>query len=129
MFSQEIHSIYKFKKQKQKRIFTYYVLDSLVLYKNGNFHNSYTYIYHEIAYSQTKGNWKIENGILILDVNEKEVFKNDTTIWVKKIEKYQYKIKGKKLIPIVTIITEKNAEKEIINYYYIPPKKLKLVTN
>jgi hypothetical protein len=128
MFSQEIHSIYKFKKQKQKKNLTYYVLDSLVLFKNGNFHNTHNYNYHEIVYNETKGNWRIENGILILDVNEKkEIFKDP--IWKKKVEKYQYKIKGKRLIPIVTVITEKNAEKEIINYYYIPPKKLRLVTD
>lgn len=128
MFSQEIHSIYKFKKQKRKRVFTYYVLDSLVLYKNGKFHYTHNYNYHEIVYNETKGNWRIENGILILDVNEKNEFINNNN-WEKKAEKYQYKIRGKKLMPIVTKITEKNAEKEIINYYYIPPKKLKLVKN
>lgn len=127
VFSQEIESTYKFKKEKQKQIFTYYELDSLVLYKNGNFHQTYTYNYHEIKHKEIKGEWKIENGKLILIVKEETNTVNNT-IWKKSFAKYRYKIKGKKLLPLATTISKKNAEKTI-NYYFLPRKKLKLSTN
>ena len=95
IFSQEIYSIYKFKKEQQKRFFNYYELDSLVLYKNGNFHQTYSYNYHEITYTEIKGNWKIENDTLILNVNKKTDSGKDT-IWKNTFAKYRYRIKGKK---------------------------------
>lgn len=127
IFSQEIHSIYKFKKQQQKKLFNYYELDSLVLYKNGSFYQTYSYNYHEINYSEIKGDWKIENGILILSVNEKNDSKNNPN-WEKTLAKYRYKIKRKKLSPIETTIVENKGEKKI-TYYFLPPKKLKLLPN
>ncbi len=127
IFSQEIESVYKFKIEKQKGIFTHYELDSLVLYKNGKFHQTYLYNYHQIKYKQMKGNWKIENGKLILDVKEETDYGNDI-IWKKSFTVYRYKIKGKKLLPLATTITQKNGEKTI-NYYFLPPQKLKLLPN
>lgn len=127
IFSQEIHSIYKFKKEQQKRFFNYYELDSLVLYKNGNFHQTYSYNYHEITYTEIKGNWKIENDTLILNVNEKTDSGKDT-IWKNTFAKYRYRIKGKKVLPIETTISEKKGDKKI-TYYFLPPRKLKLLAN
>ncbi|CAM4007002.1 hypothetical protein FLCU109888_13300 [Flavobacterium cucumis] len=127
IFSQEIESVYKFKIEKQKGIFTHYELDSLALYKNGNFHQTYLYNYHQIKYKQMKGDWKIENGKLILDVKEETDYGNDI-IWKKSFAEYRYKIKGKKLLPLATTITQKNGEKTI-HYYFLPPQKLKLSTN
>jgi hypothetical protein len=127
IFSQEIESVYKFKIEKQKGIFTHYELDSLVLYKNGNFHQTYLYNYHQIKYKQMKGDWKIENGKLILDVKEETDYGNDI-IWKKSFAVYRYKIKGKKLLPLDTTITQKNGEK-IIHYFFLPPQKLKSSTN
>lgn len=126
IFSQEIESVYKFKIEKQKGIFTHYELDSLVLYKNGNFHQTYLYNYHQIKYKQMKGDWKIENRKLILYVKEETDYGNDI-IWKKSFGEYRYKIKGKKLLPLATTIT-KNVEKNI-HYYFLPPQKLKLSTN
>ena len=126
IFSQEIESVYKFKIEKQKGIFTHYELDSLILYKNGNFHQTYLYNYHQIKYKQMKGDWKIENGKLILDVKEETDYGNDIS-WKKSSAKYRYKIKGKKLLPLTTTITKKNGEKTI-HYYFLPPQKLKLST-
>lgn len=127
IFSQEIESIYKFKIEKQKGIFTHYELDSLVLYKNGNFHQTYLYNYHQIKYKQMKGVWKIENGKLILDVKEETDYGNDIS-WKKSFAEYRYKIKGKNLLPLITTITQKNGEKTI-NYYFLPLQKLKLSLN
>ena len=126
IFSQEIESVYKFKIEKQKGIFTHYELDSLILYKNGSFHQTYLYNYHQIKYKQMKGYWKIENGKLILDVKEETDYGNDIS-WKKSFAKYRYKIKGKKLLPLITTITKKNGEKTI-HYYFLPPQKLKLST-
>lgn len=36
-YSQEVKSVYRFKKEVKKRIFTKYELDSLVLYEDGRF--------------------------------------------------------------------------------------------
>lgn len=126
IFSQEIESVYKFKIEKQKGIFTHYELDSLILYKNGNFHQTYLYNYHQIKCKQMKGDWKMENGKLILDVKEETDYGNDIS-WKKSFAKYRYKIKGKKLLPLTTTITKKNGEKTI-HYYFLPPQKLKLST-
>ena len=74
-----------------------------------------------------KGDWKIENGKLILDVKEETDYGNDI-IWKKSFAEYRYKIKGKKLLPLATTITQKNGE-NTIHYYFLPPQKLKLSTN
>ena len=73
-FSQEVKAIYKFQKEQQKKMFKYSELDSLVLYNNGSFYRKYFYQYHEIDYSEVKGNWKIENNKLSLTINNKKEF-------------------------------------------------------
>lgn len=125
IFSQDIQSTCKFRKYQQKRNFIHYELDSLVLYKNGDFHKTYSYNYHEIKYKEIKGKWKIENETLILLVHE-ELSSPIDSIWKESFEEYQYKIKRKKLEPLITKISKINSEGKTINYYYLPSKKLKL---
>ena len=98
-YSQEVKSVYRFKKEVKKRIFTKYELDSLVLYEDGSFYRKEHYIYHEVFLQETKGNWKIENGILILNVFQKK----DTRtydIWAKFTKNFTFTFIRKKLIQI-----------------------------
>ena len=98
LYSQEIQSIYKFKKQEEKKNFHYYELDSLVIYRNGSFYRKRFYQYHEINYLELKGNWKIENGILYLNISDKKTSKTEKD-WTKFSGKFTYLTKKKKLIP------------------------------
>ena len=98
-FSQEVKAIYKFKKEQQKKMFKYSELDSLVLYNNGSFYRKYVYQYHEIDYSEVKGNWKIENGILNLNITGKKESVADEN-WIEFNGKIRYSIVRKRLIPI-----------------------------
>lgn len=94
-FSQEVKSVYRFKKEVKKRIFTKYELDSLVLYKDGSFYRKEHYIYHEVFRLETKGNWKIENGKLILNI----IQENETDdFWTSVTNKQSFTIKRRNLI-------------------------------
>ena len=103
--SQEIHSEYVFKKEKTKsrtgsRIKWNYVdSDSLVLYKNGTFHRTKFYHYHEIIYSELKGEWKIENDTLILNIKLEKESKSDKK-WTEINSTISYRIKRRKIKPI-----------------------------
>ena len=96
--AQEIHSEYKFKKEKKKSMWNYIELDSLVLYKNGTFYRNKFYHYHQINYSEYKGNWKIKNGILLLEITKKNTNKTNKN-WREEKGIYKYLIKRKKIIP------------------------------
>lgn len=98
-FSQEISSVYKFKKQGQRGYFYYFELDSLVLYKSGEFHQIYKYNYHQINYKEVKGNWVIENGKLMLNIKAETRGPDD--VWENSTGKYVYQMKRKKLFPII----------------------------
>ena len=106
--SQEIHSEYIFKKEKTKlKIgsgvkWNYVDSDSLVLYDSGTFHRIKFYHYHEIIYSELKGEWKIENDTLILNIKLEKESKSDKK-WSEVNSTISYRIKRKKLIPIVGI--------------------------
>lgn len=99
LVAQEIQSTYKFKREEAKKLFNYYELDSLVLYKNGSFYRKEFYQYHQIKYLEHKGDWKIENGILYLNITDKKTSKTEKS-WQKSTENYKYKVKKKKLIPV-----------------------------
>ncbi|MEK8181235.1 hypothetical protein WMW71_12860 [Flavobacterium buctense] len=115
MFSQEIHSTYKYKKVKDKvKVSTnlkwdFYELDSLVLFKNKTFYHKKVYHFHEFKYSESKGDWKISNDTLYLNVSEKKF--DDKWENVQDVETLT--LKKKKLIPIK-------------GRYYDRRKKLKL---
>ena len=98
LYSQEIQSVYKFKKEEQKKIFYYYELDSLILYKNGSFYRKQFYQYHQINYLELKGSWKIENGILYLNISDKKTSRTEKD-WTKFSGKFTYLAKKRKLIP------------------------------
>lgn len=98
-FSQEVIAIYKFKKEKQKKMFKYSELDSLVLYSNGSFYRKYFYQYHEIDYSEVNGNWKIENGILNLNITGKKNSVAEQN-WKDFTGKFRYSIVRKRITPI-----------------------------
>ncbi|NHN25987.1 hypothetical protein FIA58_009905 [Flavobacterium jejuense] len=102
--AQEVKSIYTFKKEQQKKLFHYSELDSLVLYNNGNFYRCYHYKYHEIHYSELKGNWSIENGLLYLNAtaNKSSVEDVEDKEWLNCNEVLTYCIKKKQLIPFET---------------------------
>ena len=105
MVSQEIQSEYVYKKEKTIKkskggIKWHYIdSDSLVLYKNGTFHRTKFYHYHEIIYSELKGEWKIENDILILNIKLEKESKSDKK-WTEINETLSYRIKSRKIKPI-----------------------------
>ena len=105
LFSQEIQTEYVYKKEKtiQKSKngikWNYVDSDSLVLYKNGTFHRTKFYHYHEIIYSELKGNWKIENDTLILNVKLEKESKSDKK-WTEINSTIIYRIKKRKIKPI-----------------------------
>lgn len=105
-FFQEVESVYKFKKVKKQ---TYKIsktsyfekeLDSLVLYKNGEFYRQISYAqFDNFGFEEQKGEWRIENGNLYLNIiAKKEDFKNEN--WIKYTGEIKYLMKRKKLIPI-----------------------------
>jgi hypothetical protein len=105
-FFQEVESVYKFKKvrkQTYKNAKTSYFekeLDSLVLYKNGEFYRQISYAqFDNFGFEEQKGEWRIENGNLYLNIiAKKEDFKNEN--WIKYTGEIKYLMKRKKLIPI-----------------------------
>ena len=97
-FSQEVKSIYRFKKEQNKKIFIYFELDSLVLYDDGSFYRQYHYDYHQINHSELKGNWRIETGVLYLNITEGKSSFADKK-WSELNGELSYQIKRRKLIP------------------------------
>ena len=105
LVSQEIQSEYVYKKEKTKQKsksgikWNYVDSDSLVLYKDGTFHRTKFYHYHEIIYSELKGEWKIENDTLILNIKLEKESKSDKK-WTENNSTISYRIKRRKIIPI-----------------------------
>ena len=105
MVSQEIQSEYVYKKEKNKQKsesgtkWNYVDSDSLVLYENGTFHRIKFYNYHEIIYSELKGNWKIENDTLILNIKMEKESESDKK-WSEINSTIIYQIKKRKIKPI-----------------------------
>jgi len=105
LVSQEIQSEYVYKKEKTKQKsengtkWNYVDSDSLVLYENGTFHRTKFYHYHEIIYSELKGNWKIENDTLILNIKLEKESKSDEK-WSEINSTLIYRIKKRKIKPI-----------------------------
>ena len=98
-FSQEIENTYIYKVEKSKSPFgndttvSYTDLDSLVIYKNGTFHQTKYFSYLcEYAFTEFVGKWKIENEILILNITAKKSGKDETK-WTPLTESVVYKIK------------------------------------
>ena len=105
VISQEIHSEYSYKKEKTKSKigsgieWDYIDSDSLVLYENGTFHRTKFYNYHEIIYSELKGEWKIENDTLILNIMQEKESKSDKD-WTEINSTITYRIRKRKIKPI-----------------------------
>ena len=105
LVSQEIQSEYVYKKEKTKQKsksgikWNYVDSDSLVLYKNGTFHRTKFYHDHEIIYSELKGEWKIENDTLILNIKLEKESKSDKK-WSEINSTIIYRIKKRKIKPI-----------------------------
>ena len=105
LVSQEIHSKYVYKKEKTKQKsksgikWNYVDSDSLVLYKEGTFHRTKFYHYHEILYSELKGEWKIEKDNLILNIKLEKESKSDKK-WNEINSTITYRIKKRKIKPI-----------------------------
>jgi hypothetical protein len=103
--SQEIHSEYVFKKEKTKSKigseikWNYVDSDSLVLYENGTFHRTKFFNYHEIIYSELKGEWKIENDTLILNLKFEKESKSDKK-WTEINSTIRYRLKRRKIKPL-----------------------------
>lgn len=103
--------MYKFKKVKKqtyKNSKTSYFekeLDSLVLYKNGEFYRQMSYVqFDNFGFEEQKGEWRIENGILYLNIiSKKEEFEKEN--WIKYTGEIKYLIKRKKVIPIESFNT------------------------
>ena len=105
LVSQEIQSEYVYKKEKNKQKsesgtkWNYFDSDSLVLYENGTFHRIKFYNYHEIIYSELKGNWKIENDTLTLNIKLEKESESDKK-WSEINSTIIYQIKKRKIKPI-----------------------------
>ena len=100
LISQEIHKTYLQKKEKRhSNQWDITSLDSLVLYKNGTYHRTRSYKFHEIIYVEIKGDWKIKNDTLHLNVQQIKENKSDTE-WTKINSKLRYLKKRRKLKPI-----------------------------
>jgi hypothetical protein len=105
LVSQEIQSKYVYKKEKTKQKsksgikWNYVDSDSLVLYKDGTFHRTKFYHYHEILYSELKGEWKIEKDNLILNIKLEKESKSDKK-WNEINSTITYRIKKRKIKPI-----------------------------
>jgi hypothetical protein len=105
LYSQKIHSEYKFKREKTKsRLFSgvkwnYFELDSLVLYKDKTFHRTFSYRFHELGYSEFRGKWNIKNDTLKLNIKQKKENKYDEN-WNNFDSYFKYKIRKRKLTPI-----------------------------
>ena len=77
----------------------YYELDSLILYKNGTFYRNKIFRTRKKIFSELKGDWKIDNGILYLNIiMEKK--RSTSEKWTEIQEKYRYRIKKRKLNPL-----------------------------
>jgi len=104
-YSQDVESIYRFKKVK-KQIFkntkTSYIdtkLDSLVLYKNGDFYRQTSYSqFDNLGFAEQKGKWKLDNKILYLEIQKKNY--EIEPKWSNTSGKFNYKIGKRKLTPI-----------------------------
>lgn len=111
LFCQEVESVYIFKKIKKQTYkdekITYFEkeLDSLVLYKNGEFYRQMSYVqFDNFGFEEQKGEWRIENGILYLNIiSKKEEFEKEN--WIKYTGEIKYLIKRKKVIPIESFNT------------------------
>ena len=105
MHSQEIHAKYKHKKEKTKSRFlsgvkwNYVEFDSLVLYQNGEFYRNRFYRYHQVIFTEYKGNWKTKNGILSLETNQFNTDFDDKN-WLELKLKFEFLLKKRKLIPL-----------------------------
>ncbi|MFV9552553.1 hypothetical protein [Algibacter sp. PT7-4] len=105
MVSQEIQAEYVYKKEKTKQKsesgtkWNYVNSDNLVLYENGTFHRTKFYNYHEIIYSELKGEWKIQNDTLILNIKLEKESKSDKN-WTEINSTITYRIKKLKIKPI-----------------------------
>jgi hypothetical protein len=105
LIGQEIHSQYQFKKEKTKpqilhgSVWHSIESDSLVIYENGNFYRKKYYQLHQLIYSEQKGFWKMENGILHLVINREKRSKTDIN-WTETHGKYKYLIKKRRIIPL-----------------------------
>lgn len=113
-FSQEVESIYRYKKVKHqifkstKKSYLDTKFDSLVLYKNGDFYRQTSYSqFDNFGFTEQKGKWKIENKILYLELQKKnEEIKSE---WINTTGKFNYKVSERKLTPINDDIFKKYA--------------------
>ncbi len=105
VISQEINSKYVYKKEKTKSKtgsgikWDYIDSDSLVLYENGTFHRTKFHHYHEIIYSELKGEWKIKNDTLILNIKQEKENNSDKN-WTEISSTISYRIRKRKIKPI-----------------------------
>lgn len=104
-YSQDVESIYRFKKVKKQTFRSTKIsyidtkLDSLVLYKNGDFYRQTSYSqFDNFGFAEQKGKWKLDNKILYLEIQKK----NDEIEpkWSNASGKFNYKIDKRKLTPI-----------------------------
>ena len=74
MEAQEIESVYLFEKEKKfSNVYrNYSETDSLILFKNKTFRKSYSYFgFDEINKTVFTGNWKKNEGVIVLHINKK----------------------------------------------------------
>lgn len=110
-FSQEVESVYrfiKFRKQTYKNEKISYFeqeLDSLILFKNGEFYRQTSYAqFDNFGFEEQKGKWRIEKGILYLNIiSKKEDFEKEN--WTKYTGEIKYSMKRKKIVPIASFKT------------------------
>lgn len=99
--SQEIHKKYQYKSKKTSNSTGWNItdLDSLVLYKNGTFHRTRLFKFVKTFYLELKGEWKVKNDTIYLNIRHKKENKSDTK-WTKMNSYLYYVTKKRKLKPI-----------------------------
>ncbi len=114
-FSQDIESVYRFKRAKQQTFrgtkisYISSELDSLVLYKNGDFYRQTSYSqFDNLGSDEQKGIWKINNNILYLELKSR-TDGNDKQ-WRSTNGKFKYKMVRRRLKPINDDIFKKNED-------------------
>ncbi len=95
MFSQEVSSEYRYKKEKNKSGWNFTEQDNIILYSNNTFLRTYSLQYHEVIKFQEKGTWEMKNNTLTLKIEYKKVEK-----WIETEIFQYYKVKNKSIIQL-----------------------------
>ncbi|AUC77444.1 hypothetical protein [Olleya sp. Bg11-27] len=96
LISQEIEFAYEFRKVNRN----YSGLDSLIIYKNGTYFRKKLYHIHGIESYNEKGQWKIIDDSLFLNLESIKTFPESNNEWNDFERTDKFLIKRKNIIPV-----------------------------